>query len=651
MTIPELRAEPIQDENPELKKPTEQEVLEIRKKSGVDMSKEEQRKDPEKVMQANKAWAEHYKGQGHPLADKILDFSDKEQSQSAFDNIKSIQRQLKVKEDGIIGYNTIKAYNEMLERIDGNALASGTDPNIENSFTIVSDLQSIDALGKEETEKKNDEKNTLMENHYKNNDGTFVAEDLPHGVEEQELQNFYETKHKEGKENETKELTSLKEVLADGMVGANQEGYEFGGTKLKTTQLPGGEIVFEGIDGDNKGSYLNTKTGEFETKDDRTTRLEGEKKEKTEYYKGLKERMEKGEGDLRDAEGTILTTIQTESGEKYLQRSSDGKILNFDNGEYEAKDDQTTRLEGEKKEKTEYYKNLEEKMNSGNTDIRTMDGTILTIIQTESGEKYAQRSSDGGILNFSTGEFETKDEKKNRTEGEQSSADVYDLNNILKTYGSDKDFQLGFGNDKKVEDMELGELSRGYDYNTGQIPANGNKAIKKLDEKITPLLQAHPELAKLTVKQFHELRERPELFAKSDIVPKDGTPIDPNEYGIKSDFKYARDGVGNRIKMPVGEKPTMNNIIITDVDDGQDRSQRTWIERQVGQDSKKTGTDYKLPGSPDLMFQKGVDGGIVVFQANKDREIMAEYKKESNEGSYAWKSETAETGTTLASNN
>ena len=52
----------------------------------------------------------------------------------------------------MIAYKTIKAYNEMLEK--STTTNGALDLGKNNSFGIESDLQSIDALGKEEKQEK-----------------------------------------------------------------------------------------------------------------------------------------------------------------------------------------------------------------------------------------------------------------------------------------------------------------------------------------------------------------------------------------------------------------------------------------------------------------------------------------------------------------
>lgn len=50
-------------------------------------------------------------------------------------------------------------------------------------------------------------------------------------------------------------------------------------------------------------------------------------------------------------------------------------------------------------------------------------------------------------------------------------------------------------------------------------------------------------MAELTLEQYRDFQKKPESFASSNLIPKDGTAIDPNEYGIKSEWKYAEDSV------------------------------------------------------------------------------------------------------------
>lgn len=91
-------------------------------------------------------------------------------------------------------------------------------------------------------------------------------------------------------------------------------------------------------------------------------------------------------------------------------------------------------------------------------------------------------------------------------------------------------------------------------------------------------MATHPKMAELTLKEYQQFQEKPESFASSNLIPKDGTAIDPNEYGIKSDFKYAQDSVGNKIKIPVRGDVSMDTIRVTDVAGNKEKSQREWLE-------------------------------------------------------------------------
>lgn len=100
-----------------------------------------------------------------------------------------------------------------------------------------------------------------------------------------------------------------------------------------------------------------TGTGLEETeKDYLLTKKEEENIQKKEddksYYAGLESEMNSDDravtDNLFDADGQHLTVVENSTGDKYLQRDSDGKILDFKTGEFETTDARNRRLTQEK---------------------------------------------------------------------------------------------------------------------------------------------------------------------------------------------------------------------------------------------------------------------------------------------------------------
>lgn len=73
----------------------------------------------EKIMKANKAWAES--NSKSPLAKIVLDINYKETAAKAVSKIKELQKKLKQSEDGIVGNSTSRAWNDVMEKKDADS--------------------------------------------------------------------------------------------------------------------------------------------------------------------------------------------------------------------------------------------------------------------------------------------------------------------------------------------------------------------------------------------------------------------------------------------------------------------------------------------------------------------------------------------------
>lgn len=144
---PELRAEPV--EAKDLQKASPDELKKIREQAETDSGVKRNLDDPKYVTALNKAWAEHYRDQGHPLVDKILAFQDEWDTEAAVEAVKKIQRDLKVKDDGVIWAETLRAYHAKLEA-DEKAWFNWIDAFSDTSKGLV----EINVLGKEEKQEK-----------------------------------------------------------------------------------------------------------------------------------------------------------------------------------------------------------------------------------------------------------------------------------------------------------------------------------------------------------------------------------------------------------------------------------------------------------------------------------------------------------------
>lgn len=110
------------------------------------------------------------------------------------------------------------------------------------------------------------------------------------------------------------------------------------------------------------------------------------------------------------------------------------------------------------------------------------------------------------------------------------------------------------------------------------------------------------KIGDLTVNQYIEFSKNPDSFASSDFVKNAKGPVDPEEYGIKSDYTYAMGKEWRKIAIPRGGA-NLDTIKIADTN-GEFKSQREWLESFAKRDDITANKRYSVEGSPDLEFQK-----------------------------------------------
>lgn len=111
---PKYTAEPV--EAKDLQQANQEDLKKIRDQALADSGLEKRDlTNPKYVTALNRGWAEHY-GDSHPLSKKVLEFKQDGDEQKAMDYVKDMQRELGLEPDGVIGYKTIRAYNEYLEK-------------------------------------------------------------------------------------------------------------------------------------------------------------------------------------------------------------------------------------------------------------------------------------------------------------------------------------------------------------------------------------------------------------------------------------------------------------------------------------------------------------------------------------------------------
>lgn len=166
--------------------------------------------------------------------------------------------------------------------------------------------------------------------------------------------------HEEQRKKEKAEKpVQLKKQLAAWQT----EGLEdINGSILQVEDGENGEKLLRWT-GENSDKYYDIDSWTYETKDERTSRIAKVNSEtqnqREQELAALKKNMNSGDRGVTENlvywEDQLSVQIG-ENGDKYLQRDSDGKILNFETGEYESMEDRTTRLAKSKDATTEEYK-------------------------------------------------------------------------------------------------------------------------------------------------------------------------------------------------------------------------------------------------------------------------------------------------------
>lgn len=338
--------------------PTQQEkealktkAQESMKKSGLDENdlkdiREGKLTDPEKLLKANKAWAEAHKSS--PLAKKVLDFALKNNAESAITKIKELQKSLWVSEDGVVWLQTSQKYNQVLEKADD-------DESKKQAANIMKDFDSVVAVDQREIEKK---ANALSINGgAEGDDGNLTSSGLDmvyQKVSAGEAEKRKEKMLSDSTSTEYKE--NMKQIIKDGK-GDLPEGVtiENGVAKLKTEQIDArwdeagwvwkgkktyenwvyiGELV-NGIE-NGEGYYTDTEKnrelhGTFRDWDIVTGRIVDNKNNK--IYESKK--MEKGEivqGTMTDMNNWNIYTGDFVKWEPYWQgdlKLANGKIMSW----------------------------------------------------------------------------------------------------------------------------------------------------------------------------------------------------------------------------------------------------------------------------------------------------------------------------------
>lgn len=180
-----------------------------------------------------------------------------------------------------------------------------------------------------------------------------------------------EQRKKEQAEKPAQLRKQLAEWQTEGLTDIN-------GSSLQIEDGENGEKLLKWT-GENSDKYYDIDSWTYETKDERASRIskvnsETQNKREQELA-ALKKNMNSDDRGVTENlvywEDRLSVQIG-ENGDKYLQRDSDGKVLNFETGEYEAIEDRTNRLAKSKDATTEEYKakmrEIDEEMKS-NPDV------------------------------------------------------------------------------------------------------------------------------------------------------------------------------------------------------------------------------------------------------------------------------------------
>jgi hypothetical protein len=264
------------------------------------------------------------------------------------------------------------------------------------------------------------------------------------------------------------------------------------------------------------------------------------------------------------------------------------------------------------------------------------EGNGLNLTQVD-GENILEGTwnNSGKYYNVDTETYETKDERAARLEWEETKKQNETITGIGEESLdalADREALGIIGT--KLRDTPLNKVANLKPASWFQNSRLTPEQVTVLKERITPLLEKHPELGKMTLGQYQQLIKEPTSFATSALVPKDGTPVDPKDYGIESDYKYAQDSTGRQISIPKSGA-NMDTIKVTG-NDGTPKSQRQWLEWIVGNNKAEIYKEYPVPGSPELRFQKTALGRVDVYEAGKMNTPLMVYEKRIGQANYEW---------------
>lgn len=304
------------------------------------------------------------------------------------------------------------------------------------------------------------------------------------------------------------------------------------------------------------------------------------------------------------SDGTIgpqmLENLENEIGEDLAQEQEDTSAFNpYTNDSFKEVDRRMTveekikAEENDKKEQEQEWSKIEWVLNRGE-DVSTL-GTDYEYTL-----KWSQltRSDDTNWVNETWNDIRKTWETK---EGKEES-DIDDLTQttkgILDKYGeaTSKDY-------KKLKNYKLGELK-----NADNGDLTQRREIELLEEKIKPLIAKNPKMAGMTLEQFQNLQEKPDSFATSDLVPRDGTAVSPEEFGLKPDgykYSYANANRNTMVARPTWEikkGKELDQIKVKMGGEEEFRTQREFLVTRARQ--IPAGQKFDLPGSPELSYQK-----------------------------------------------
>lgn len=69
-----------------------------------------------------------------------------------------------------------------------------------------------------------------------------------------------------------------------------------------------------------------------------------------------------------------------------------------------------------------------------------------------------------------------------------------------------------------VRDLKLKDLGRGTEGDDGELTPEANHRIGFLQERLKPLLEKHPDMGELMLREYNEYSKNPDKFADSSFV-------------------------------------------------------------------------------------------------------------------------------------